>query len=628
MHVNNSVCEVGLVVYAAKANTDEAHVKFLNWTNDMEFLLSCLPPLELIGDDSDRLVMTEGLMEAIMMFLKKPEYNGEKHCVLVAIREPLASKTLADVPVIQDGQYCGSSEQRDVDIFDVVQMFAEGNGVEESEYGVLEGRKGEIIVLFSRTFLEAHQTLLLDTLTTIDNTNFGVEAIHDVTPRRIMYSIMELPAVKTITGEATLDSHRALRLVDVPNATTTLTPERETHEEDHYSIADMIDQFIVNNNDEEEEFDGVRPNSSAPLAVPSFEDLLNPNQETIFPGKYSGRLDDVCRQALILRSNNSTTTNINEQHRNNKGKDKAILISSNDGDSSTHQAAFSSMDNNVPSVNNASSPMMMNVLESSGGGMGVPNNPIFNLGSSSSNPSHHVLESSTVAGPSPSSYHGGVSADYFSCLFPKNAELESNNSTMLHQFEQSSSSSAIVPQQVMAANNDYFNFNNAATIGGIVGYSSELLNQNYNYLDDGANYNNNDAQFPSYYYYGNDNNAIMGGNSSSSVMIPYEYGEGGGGSSSGYFTELLQTQQQYYANQGFNNQQQQQYPQLAGPSTFPSFHFHSSYLDSNKYVVFTWEGSIIASTYPTGGVSSYRAKAYSSVEDQDFHKQLHTSEYC
>ncbi|MED6218686.1 hypothetical protein PIB30_028773, partial [Stylosanthes scabra] len=700
--VNNSVREVGLVVYAAKANTDEGtHIKVLNWTNDMEFLLSCLPPLELIGDDSNRLVMTEALMEAIMMFLKEPEYNGENHCVLVAIREPLAIITRADVPVIQDGQYCGSSEQRDVHLFDVVQMFAQlnisfsvltpavhpifraifnmGNGVEESEYGVLEGKKGEIIVLFSSTFLEAHEVLLDDALNTI-NPNFGVEATHDVTPRRIMYSIMELPAVETITGEETLDGHRTLRLVDVPNATTTLTPVRDTHEEeDHYSMAAMLDQFIMNNsnNEEEEGFDGVRANSSAPLPVSSFEDLLNPNQETMFSGKYSGRLDDVCRQALTLRRSSSTTitttnnNNNNEQHSNNKGKDKAILVS-NDGDSSTHQAAFPSMDNNVPCVNNAPSPMMMmNVLESSGGGMGVPtNNPNFNLGSSSSNPSHHVLESSPVAGPSEaiqqaevndasggmispgteaifginntnnsfeptlvttthnqylpssSSYYGGVT-DYFSSLFPNNAELENNNSTMLHQFEQSSTSSAIVPQQqVMANNNDYFDFNNAATMGGTMGYSSALVNQNHYYLH-GAN--NNNAQFPSYYYYG-DNNAIMGGNSSSSphIMSSHEYG----GSSSGYFTELLQTQQQYYDHQGFNNNQQQQYQQLAGPSTLPPFHFHSSYLDSNNYAVFTWEGSIIASTYPTGGVSSYRAKAYSPVEDQDYHKQLYTPEYC
>ena len=59
------------------------------------------------------------------MFLEPTSYKGEKHCVTVVLGEPIPRKTLVSVPVIQEGQLCRTQrEARNVDIFEVVQMFA------------------------------------------------------------------------------------------------------------------------------------------------------------------------------------------------------------------------------------------------------------------------------------------------------------------------------------------------------------------------------------------------------------------------------------------------------------------------------------------------------------------------
>ncbi|XP_020999609.2 uncharacterized protein LOC110281587 [Arachis duranensis] len=388
----------------------------------------------------------------------------------------------------------------------------------------------------------------------------------------------------------------------------------------------MIDELIKNNNDDDEGIDGIlSPTndipSSVPLAVFSFEDLLNPNEETISCSssktKVSGKDFEEVDEHEFGQALRSTTTTNDEQHKN-KSKDKAIMT-----DDSLTQVAASSMD--VPSINIAPSPMMMSVGSSSR--MGVPN-PVLNSAiSSSSNPAHHVLESSAVQAevhdtsggmlipgieamfginknhsftePLVNTHHhnqylsSSSSSPYYS-LFPNSSSLGSIRT--MHQLEQyPSSSSAIAPPITHMGHTSLLQFQDPYPSSS----SAAALNPDYYFL--GAASNNNNAR-------------IMGGNySSPSMLFPFEPSPslasengGEGPHSIGYFTQLLRKQQQQATQAYYNNQHRRH--MHAGPTTY---HLpYSSSKDFNQYVIFTWEGSLIASTYPSGGVSSYKAKAY------------------
>ncbi|XLS94906.1 hypothetical protein HN51_070914 [Arachis hypogaea] len=654
---NNTVHEVGLVIYTANKSKNthgSDHIKFLDWTKDMETFLGTLPFFELTGDGSDKLLMTQGLIEAIMMFIKDPKHNDQKkHCVLVALCEPNPTKTLITLPVIEDGQFLGSIETINGDIFDVMQIFAMLNisfsVITPTVHPIFRAIFNKISVLLSKNFVEAHSILQGSTSKNI--TNFIIQepitvaAITHVIPANNV-STTDLPVSKCqssaaiatmVTGEQSLDAASTVRLdhhesqVDVPNNATP-TPQIERHdEEDYFSssffIDDMIDELIKNNNDDDDEAEGIDgilsptndiPNSSVPLAVFSFEDLLNPNQETISCSssktKVSGKDFEEVDEHESGQALRSTTTTNDEQHKN-KSKDKAIMT-----DDSLTQVAVSSMD--VPSINIAPSPMMMSVGSSSR--MGVPN-PVLNSGiSSSSNPAHHVLESSAVAETSQAEVHdtsGGMlipgieamfginknhsfthhhnqylssssSSPYYS-LFPNSSSLGSSRT--MHQLEQyPSSSSAIAPPITQMGHTSLLQFQEPYPSSS----SAAALNPDYYFL--GAANNNNAT--------------IMGGNySSPSMLFPFEpspslaseYG-GEGPHSIGYFTQLLRKQQQHATQAYYNNQHRRH--MHAGPTTY---HLpYSSSKDFNQYVIFTWEGSLIASTYPSGGVSSYKAKAY------------------
>ncbi|XP_020971862.1 uncharacterized protein LOC107628475 [Arachis ipaensis] len=101
------------------------------------------------------------------------------------------------------------------------------NNVDETEIYVLGGRSGEISVLFSRNFVEAHSNLQGSTSKNI--TNFIVQepitvaAITHVTPANNV-STTDLPVSKwqssaaiatMVTGEQSLDAASALRLVHI-----------------------------------------------------------------------------------------------------------------------------------------------------------------------------------------------------------------------------------------------------------------------------------------------------------------------------------------------------------------------------------------------------------------------------
>ncbi|RYR57350.1 hypothetical protein Ahy_A05g023087 [Arachis hypogaea] len=663
---NNTVHEVGLVIYTANKSKNthgSDHIKFLDWTKDMETFLGTLPFFELTGDGSDKLLMTQGLIEAIMMFIRDPKHNDQKkHCVLVALCEPNPTKTLITLPVIEDGQFLGSIETINGDIFDVMQIFAmlnisfsvitptvhpifraifnkmvhamliititvKANNVDEREIYVLGGRSGEISVLLSRNFIEAHSILQGSTSKNI--TNFIVQepitvaAITHVTPDANSVSTTDLPvsewqssiAIATmLTGEQSLNAVSADHnesQVDVPNnATPTPVTQIEGHEEDYFSssffIDDMIDELIKNNNDDDEGIDGILsptndiPNSSVPLAVFSFEDLLNPNEETISCSssktKVSGKDFEEVDEHEFGQALRSTTTTNDEQHKN-KSKDKAIMT-----DDSLTQVAASSMD--VPSINIAPSPMMMSVGSSSR--MGVPN-PVLNSAiSSSSNPAHHVLESSAVQAevhdtsggmlipgieamfginknhsftePLVNTHHhnqylsSSSSSPYYS-LFPSSSSLGSSRT--MHQLEQyPSSSSAIAPPITHMGHTSLLQFQDPYPSSS----SAAALNPDYHFL--GAANNNNNAR-------------IMGGNySSPSMLFPFEPSPslasengGEGPHSIGYFTQLLRKQQQQATQAYYNNQHRRH--MHAGPTTY---HLpYSSSKDFNQYVIFTWE---------------------------------------
>ncbi|XP_020999608.2 uncharacterized protein LOC107490373 [Arachis duranensis] len=107
-------------------------------------------------------------------------------------------------------------------------IFNKANNVDEREIYVLGGRSGEISVLLSRNFIEAHSILQGSTSKNI--TNFIVQepitvaAITHVTPDANSVSTTDLPvsewqssiAIATmLTGEQSLNAVSAVRLVHI-----------------------------------------------------------------------------------------------------------------------------------------------------------------------------------------------------------------------------------------------------------------------------------------------------------------------------------------------------------------------------------------------------------------------------
>ncbi|OIW03657.1 hypothetical protein TanjilG_22314 [Lupinus angustifolius] len=166
-------------------------VQSIDWTTNMDSFLKTLSCLDFNGNAFNQYAMAEGLAEALVMYTRpfnatstaQDYYNGERHCVLVTIGDPIPLKMSVSVPMIQEGKLVlGKQLETNVDFLEVTQMFKElatsfsvispsqsaifgelfnlGNNIAEMENAPLSNYKiDKLVVMISKNFKEAHEAI-------------------------------------------------------------------------------------------------------------------------------------------------------------------------------------------------------------------------------------------------------------------------------------------------------------------------------------------------------------------------------------------------------------------------------------------------------------------------------------
>ncbi|KAK7364062.1 hypothetical protein VNO80_12411 [Phaseolus coccineus] len=184
---NEAACEFGLLMYNSNYNNIGLDLQYIHWTRDVNYFLDILSCLAFNGDNLNRHAMVEGLAEALVMFPRPSDvmttqeyYNGERHCVLIAARDPFPRRMLVSVPEItKEGVIGTQSHNVNADFYEVAEMFGPlgvslsiispmqhpifgvifnmGNdGSVLSTTPISNNRTDQFTVLLSRKFKEAH----------------------------------------------------------------------------------------------------------------------------------------------------------------------------------------------------------------------------------------------------------------------------------------------------------------------------------------------------------------------------------------------------------------------------------------------------------------------------------------
>ncbi|XP_017437932.1 mediator of RNA polymerase II transcription subunit 25 [Vigna angularis] len=183
---NEAPCELGLVMYNSNSNTG-LDVQYIHWTRDVNYFLDILSCLAFNGDNLNQHAMVEGLAKALMMFPRPSNvmtaqeyYNGERHCVVVAARDPFPTRMLVSVPEITKEGIIGTNlHYVNADFYEVAEMFGPlavslsiispiqhpifevifnvaNDGSIVSTSPICSTRMDQFTVLLSRKFKEAH----------------------------------------------------------------------------------------------------------------------------------------------------------------------------------------------------------------------------------------------------------------------------------------------------------------------------------------------------------------------------------------------------------------------------------------------------------------------------------------
>ncbi|CAJ2636910.1 unnamed protein product [Trifolium pratense] len=205
---------LGLVFYNANSELVEAgyDMQFINWTKDVNRYMESLSHLSFNGNDLNHSSMAEGLAEALVMYPKpcdtmteREYYNDERHCILVALGDPVPKKIPVCVPMIKRAQLIGQRLQAcNADFLEVAQkcvplavslsvitpnpvpifgaIFNMGNNVLTlSNAPISSYSTGQFTVLLSKNFKEAHNALNGKTMvefpstTPIESINAGAD---------------------------------------------------------------------------------------------------------------------------------------------------------------------------------------------------------------------------------------------------------------------------------------------------------------------------------------------------------------------------------------------------------------------------------------------------------------------
>ncbi|XP_045790575.1 mediator of RNA polymerase II transcription subunit 25-like isoform X2 [Trifolium pratense] len=187
-------------------------MQFINWTKDVNRYMESLSHLSFNGNDLNHSSMAEGLAEALVMYPKpcdtmteKEYYNDERHCILVALGDPVPKKIPVCVPMIKRAQLIGQRLQAcNADFLEVAQkcvplavslsvitpnpvpifgaIFNMGNNVLTLSNAPISSYSiGQFTVLLSKNFKEAHNALNGKTMvefpstTPIESINAGAD---------------------------------------------------------------------------------------------------------------------------------------------------------------------------------------------------------------------------------------------------------------------------------------------------------------------------------------------------------------------------------------------------------------------------------------------------------------------
>ncbi|KAG5088173.1 Mediator of RNA polymerase II transcription subunit 25 [Glycine soja] len=205
----NPSCEVGLILYNFNSTLGLDYVQCFNWTKDVDQFLGFLAYLPFNGDNLNQHTIVKGLAEALVMFPKDDYFKCERHCILVATGEPVTRSMLVSLPVVKEGKFIsGQFITLDATFLRVAKMFGPGNYLKEdtpiTNYG-----NGQITVLLSRNFKEAHYAVLIPQETALEEDRLTrlLEQDHQIYLDEILEEMLR--SSTSTTGEGSLPQNNS-----------------------------------------------------------------------------------------------------------------------------------------------------------------------------------------------------------------------------------------------------------------------------------------------------------------------------------------------------------------------------------------------------------------------------------
>ncbi|KAF1886871.1 hypothetical protein Lal_00046109, partial [Lupinus albus] len=293
-------CKLGFVMYNTNSDSINLCTHFLcvgfdiqsiDWTTDMNSFLKTISCLHFNGNAFNQYAMAEGLAEALVMYTRpfnatstaQDYYNGERHCVLVTIGNPIPLKMSVSVPMVQEGKLVlGKQLETNVDFLKVAQIFKElatsfsvispsqhaifgqlfnlGNNIAEMENAPFSNYKvDELLVMISKNFKEAHEAIYEKGLVH-DSMKRSLESMRtrDITFTKLLTSVLPESEDLFSIREETIKSAKAVRPKEVRSVTSFM--ESQVIEVNQNSITnasssttnaceDTKGELEVNNND-------------------------------------------------------------------------------------------------------------------------------------------------------------------------------------------------------------------------------------------------------------------------------------------------------------------------------------------------------------------------------------------
>ncbi|CAL0322209.1 unnamed protein product [Lupinus luteus] len=227
-----TTCKLGFVMYNTNSESG-FDVQSIDWTTNMDSFLKTLSCLDFNGNAFNQYAMAEGLAEALVMYTRpfnatstaQDYYNGERHCVLVTIGDPIPLKMSVSVPMVQEGKLVlGKQLETTVDFIEVTQMFREGNNIAGMKNAPLSSYKvDELVVMISKNFKQAHEAIY-DKGVVHDSMKRSLESMRtsDITFTKLLTCDLQESEDLFSIREQTIKSAKAVRPTEVKSVTSSM----------------------------------------------------------------------------------------------------------------------------------------------------------------------------------------------------------------------------------------------------------------------------------------------------------------------------------------------------------------------------------------------------------------------